>query len=311
MTRLHDKLGLVAGVVRNVGRAVEPLADTVAAIRLVHSKACAVDVLGDCAAQIPVEGAWLAHVYGLEEGIMRRLDECLLLIRNVVADDEGLVEVGVIAVEHRRDIDVDDVAVFELAHVWYSVADDFVDRGADRLWEVKVMQRRRVRSRLDGCIMNDPVDLIRRNAWPDDAVSGVQNLAAEEACLAHLTNLLRRQHRRRVPRFRQSLRLRLTRRIVVGLWDVVGNWPVGRDAVRHEGTVVGKVGPLVTARFPMVQHILPGAAVLDILRPGGSEVLAVHFARREFNQQHSDELIFFLVCLASLLQALNALCTLN
>ena len=33
---LHDELGLVVGVVRDVGRAMEELADTMAAVRLVH-----------------------------------------------------------------------------------------------------------------------------------------------------------------------------------------------------------------------------------------------------------------------------------
>ena len=39
MSRLHDELGLIARVVWNVGRAVEALADAMAAVGLVHLEA--------------------------------------------------------------------------------------------------------------------------------------------------------------------------------------------------------------------------------------------------------------------------------
>ena len=39
VSRLHDELGLVARIVRDVGRAVEALADAVTAVGLVHLEA--------------------------------------------------------------------------------------------------------------------------------------------------------------------------------------------------------------------------------------------------------------------------------
>lgn len=41
-------------------------------------------------------------------------------------------------------IDVDDVAVDQGSPIWDPVADDLVDRGADGLREMVVIQRRRV-----------------------------------------------------------------------------------------------------------------------------------------------------------------------
>ena len=53
---------------------------------------------------------WLAHVDGRPERVVRRLDQVLRL-RVDIAHTERLVQVRVHAVEDRRDVDVDDVAI--------------------------------------------------------------------------------------------------------------------------------------------------------------------------------------------------------
>ena len=57
---------------------------------------------------------WLAHVDGRPQRVVGRLDQVLGL-RVDVAHTEGLVQVRVHAVEDRRDVDVDDVAVLQPA----------------------------------------------------------------------------------------------------------------------------------------------------------------------------------------------------
>ena len=57
---------------------------------------------------------WLAHVDGRPERVVRRLDQGLRL-RVDIAHTESLVQVRVHAVEDRRDVDVDDVAVLQPA----------------------------------------------------------------------------------------------------------------------------------------------------------------------------------------------------
>ena len=59
---------------------------------------------------------WLAHVDGRPERVVRRLDQALRL-RVDIAHTERLVQVRVHAVGDRRYVDVDDVAVLQLAQV--------------------------------------------------------------------------------------------------------------------------------------------------------------------------------------------------
>ena len=89
------------------------------------------------------------------EALAGDLDEAAALLVDL-ADEERGVGVAVDAVEVDRDVEVDDVAVDERAVVGDPVADDLVDRGAQRLGEAVVVERARVAA---------PVDAGLRGRW--------------------------------------------------------------------------------------------------------------------------------------------------
>jgi hypothetical protein len=71
------------------------------------------------------------------------------------------------AADVRGDVDVDDVAVVQLGRVGDAVADDLVDRGAQRLGEAFVAEGRRVGAVVDEELVPDPVQLVGRHARRD------------------------------------------------------------------------------------------------------------------------------------------------
>ena len=83
------------------------------------------------------------------------------------------------------------------------------------------MQWRRVRAVLDCIVMHDPIDLVRSDTWFDDTMRRVEDLPAEQIRLSHLLNLLLGMHRRRVPRLRPPLRIRLPVLVIVWPRDVL------------------------------------------------------------------------------------------
>lgn len=139
--------GLILGVVGDVRRAMEELVDAVAAVRLDHT---AVPLLR----QLLNNVAWIAEqhprLHDLDRLIQRvacRLDDanrvriCKRLVTNVVC----LVNIAVESFMVERNVDVKDVAILQNALVGNTVANDFVQGGADRLREVAVVKRRWVR----------------------------------------------------------------------------------------------------------------------------------------------------------------------
>ena len=87
-----------------------------------------------------------------------------------------LVQVAVVAVQDGRDVHVDNVAVLELTQVGDPVADHLIYRGTERLWEVVIVERRRIRPRLDGDVVHESVDFISGHPGPDDPVRRVETL---------------------------------------------------------------------------------------------------------------------------------------
>ena len=81
-----------------------------------------------------------------------------------LADEVGRVGVAVHAADERGDVDVDDVAVAQHGGVGDAVADDLVDRGAQRLGEAAVAERRRVGAVVDEELVPDAVQLVGGDA---------------------------------------------------------------------------------------------------------------------------------------------------
>ena len=84
-----------------------------------------------------------------------------------VAGEERRVGVAVHAVDVGGDVDVDDVAVLDHRRVGDAVADHLVERGAARLREALVAQRRRVGAVVDHVLVRDAVELVGRDAGRD------------------------------------------------------------------------------------------------------------------------------------------------
>ena len=95
---------------------------------------------------------------------------------------ETLVEKG--------DVEVHNVAIFQNGLVGNSVTHGFVDRGTNGFGEVVVVEWRRVRASLDGFLVNDGVQLIGSDAWPDCCCGHVQHLTTQHARFADLLDLV-------------------------------------------------------------------------------------------------------------------------
>lgn len=121
--------GLVLGIMRHVGRAVEELVDAVATVRADDTAVLLLGVLLNDIAKLPYQDARLDRLDGLFEALARGLDDShvvrvrLCLVTNVVR----LVEIGMVAFVVERDVNVENVAIDKYALIGNAVADDFVD----------------------------------------------------------------------------------------------------------------------------------------------------------------------------------------
>ena len=94
-----------------------------------------------------------------------------------------------VAVLDHGDVDIDDVAVLELLVGRNAVADDVVDRGADRARKTAVIERRRHHALLvDHEIVADVVELLGGNAGLDMRLDHAQHIGRKAAGDAHLVD---------------------------------------------------------------------------------------------------------------------------
>ncbi len=99
------------------------------------------------------------------------------------------------AVQDHGDVDVQDVAVLQLPLAGNAVADDVVDRGADRLRIAAIVQRRRHRAMRDDEVVAQLVQRAGRHARPHMRGDHVQRLGRQPAGGAHPGEVLRRVDR--------------------------------------------------------------------------------------------------------------------
>lgn len=129
----HSRLAfadcLVLGVVWDIGRAVEQLADSVAAVGSDDTAVLLLGVLLDDVSKLPDQGTGLHSLDGLFQALSCRLDDTdgvrvrLGPVTNVVC----LVQIGVVAFVVEGNVDVENIAVEENTLIGDTVADDFVD----------------------------------------------------------------------------------------------------------------------------------------------------------------------------------------
>jgi len=135
--------GLVLGVMRHIRRTVEALVDAVAAVGLDDAAVVALGELLDGVAVVAEERAGLDELDRFGETVAGGFDNAHSVgILVCLADVVSFVQIAVEAAVVECDVDVENVAVSQRALVGNAVADDFVDRCADRLGEVAVVQWR-------------------------------------------------------------------------------------------------------------------------------------------------------------------------
>ena len=90
------------------------------------------------------------------------------------------------------DVEIDDVAVDERPGIGDAVTDDFVDGSATGLRESVVVKGRGVAVSLHTGLVDDPVDLVRRNAHADRCSALVQHLSGGDILRVVVGSLFRR-----------------------------------------------------------------------------------------------------------------------
>ena len=136
----------------------------------------------------PIDVDPATRLDGLDRPLERlagALDEQAGLLVDV-AGEERRVGVAVDAVEVRRDVDVDDVAVLEHPRVGDAVADHLVDAGAQRLREALVAEGRRVGAVVAEELVADPVELVGGDARRDVRADELARLRGQPAGDPHL-----------------------------------------------------------------------------------------------------------------------------
>ena len=126
----------------NVGRAVEDAVDAVADVGADDAAVPRLGVRLDHVAKLAEQRPGLDKLDCLVQALTRRLGDAdrIGVGLGPVADVVRLIEIAVVALVVQGHVEVEDIAVEEDPLVGYPVADDLVDRGADRLGEVAVVQ---------------------------------------------------------------------------------------------------------------------------------------------------------------------------
>lgn len=112
----------------------------------------------------------------------------------LLADEEGLVEISVVAPHVHGHVDVDDVTLLQGPVVRHAVAYDLIDGGAHTLGEVVVVERRGVGIVGDGGFMHHAINLVARDPHAHGPATSVQHGAPDDTGGTHALQLLVRVH---------------------------------------------------------------------------------------------------------------------
>src|SRR5690606_34374002 len=178
---------LFRSVVQHLRIVVVDLAAAVAAVLADHAEAFGFGVLLDGMADVAQGRARLHRADAAEHGLAGGLDQAPGHHRGL-AHVVHAAGVAVPAVLDHGDVDVDDVAVLQdLARAGDAVADDVVDRGADRGGEAAVAHVGRDRALdVDDVVVADPVQLGGGHAGLHVGGHDLEHLGGQAAGDAHL-----------------------------------------------------------------------------------------------------------------------------
>src|SRR5690606_16632657 len=182
----HHALPRLA-VMQHLRVVVVDLADAVAAVLADHAEALGLGVLLDRVADVAQGRARLHRADAAEHGLAGGLDQAPGHHRGL-AHVVHAAGVAVPAILDHGDVDVEDVAVLEdLARAGNAVADDVVDRGADRGREAAVADvGRNGALDIDDVVVADPVQFGRGHAGLHVGGHDLENLGRQAAGDAHL-----------------------------------------------------------------------------------------------------------------------------
>ena len=121
------------------------------------------------------------------------VDQPPRLHRDALADKEHPARIAVPAVEDHGHVDIEDVALHQPPVAGDAVADDMVDRGADRFRKAAVVERRRDRVVIDDEPVAQPVELAGGDPGADIGGDEVERLGGEHPGPPHAFEGFRRR----------------------------------------------------------------------------------------------------------------------
>ncbi len=185
----HRALALAADV-NDVRLVVEEPADAVAAKIAHDAHVVRLDHRLDGGADVADHSAGADRGDAGHHRLIGDLDETFGAARHL-AHEIHAARIAVPAVEHKRHVDVDDVALAQRLVVGNAVADHVVDRGADRLAVAAIHQRRRQRAVIAREFEYELVELFGGDARPHLVDQKIEHFGDELARPAHAGKALR------------------------------------------------------------------------------------------------------------------------
>ena len=168
----------------NLGCVVKQLAKTMAAKVAYDTVAMLFGVSLDGVANVPDMVAGLRLLNAQHQTFIGHVDEALGFHRDI-ADEEHAAGVAVPTVKHRRDIDIDDIAVFQALIGWDTMADDVVDAGAAAMRVAPITERCGHCTCAQGHLADDVVQFFRGHPGDNMRHKGIEDFGGKATGLAH------------------------------------------------------------------------------------------------------------------------------
>ena len=102
-----------------------------------------------------------------------------------IADEKSLGLISMPSLDDRRDVDVDDVSIFENIIPWDPMANHIVDARATAFGITQIPKSRRSMLVRKGVLVDEPIDFTGAYAGLDVATDVVHELGVEATCCPH------------------------------------------------------------------------------------------------------------------------------
>mmetsp|Transcript_17676 Transcript_17676/g.38528 ORF Transcript_17676/g.38528 Transcript_17676/m.38528 type:complete len:258 (+) Transcript_17676:259-1032(+) len=191
MPGLHYSLGLVLGIMWNVGTCMEERSNTVPTISTDHTAFIFLCNTFNRFAQIAVQCSGSNHGHGGCQTFKRRSHQALPISVHL-SDAKSFIQITVIATSivccH---VQVDNVSILNFPKVGNAVTNHFIDTGTDTFWEIVIIQRRRITVAFHTSIVHNAINFIRGHAHAQRLSSHIQHFAPHLAGVSEARNFFR------------------------------------------------------------------------------------------------------------------------